>query len=513
MKKIKKLQILRHITQIILFLLLPGLYTLTFSELKTVYEMIINGNFNFIQALPSLMEFTAVMVFTIIMGRFFCGWLCAFGAYNDWIYLLSSKIFKTKFKVNETVDSMLKYVKYIVLLVILIVTVNMGSTVLAGTSPWDVFAQITDFSNIITSLFIGFILFVLITIGAFFIERFFCRYLCPLGAVFSIISKIGIIKINKPSDKCGKCRICTDNCSMGLNLYKKEKIKGGDCINCLKCIEVCPRKNTNVNVLGEDVNATLASTVALASFVGVYGLTNLGGKILTESGVASNTTVTSVGASQKYNDGTYTGSGTGFRGTTKISVTIANGKISSIKTVSKQDDLSYYNRAESTISKSIVLKQSTSVDTVSGATYSSKGIITAVEDALSKATNSTAEETSSTTSSASVASSTTGNSGSTTSSSESTSSTAGAYTDGTYTGSGTGFKGGTTKISVTVASGKISSIKTVSNQDTPKYYSRVESTIISSIIKKQSTSVDTVSGATYSCRGIIDAVDNALNKA
>ncbi|PRR82806.1 FMN-binding protein [Clostridium vincentii] len=524
MGKIKKIQILRHIIQIILFLLLPGLYVLTFSELKTVYEMIINGNFSFIQAFPSLMEFAAVMFFTILMGRFFCGWLCAFGAYNDWIYLMSSKIFKMKFKVNEKVDALLKYVKYIVLLVLLIVTVNMGSLVLEGTSPWDVFGQITDLSNILSSLLIGFILFILITIGAFFIERFFCRYLCPLGAVFAIISKIGIVKINKPSDKCGECRICTNNCSMGLNLYKKEKIKGGDCINCLKCIEVCPIKNTNVNVLGEDVNATLASTVALATFVGVYGLTNLGGKILTDTGIATSAAVTSsvedsTSTSQTYKDGTYTGSASGFKGTTKISVTIANGKISSIDTVSKQDDSSYYNKAESKISNSIISEQSTSVDTVSGATYSSKGIINAVENALSKAKNSTSEVASSSTTDSSEATSSTENSGSTTSNSTSAESTTtdntttGTYTDGTYTGSGTGFKGGTTKISVTVAGGKISSITTVSNEDTPKYYSRVESTITNSIISEQSTSVDTVSGATYSCKGIISAVENALSKA
>ena len=113
-------------------------------------------------------------------------------------------------------------------------------------------------------------------------------------------------------------------------------------------------------------------------------------KILTDAGISSSvsaltsTTEDSSSTAQSYKDGTYTGSGTGFRGTTKISVTVVSGKISSIKTVSKQDDTSYYNRAESTISKSIISKQSTSVDTVSGATYSSKGIIAAVENALSK---------------------------------------------------------------------------------------------------------------------------------
>jgi len=96
------------------------LYAITFSELKTVYQMIIGGNFDFLQAIPNLIEFIAVMLLTIVMGRWFCGWLCAFGAYNDLIYFISKKIFKGKFKVNEKVDSILKYVKYVVLIFIII---------------------------------------------------------------------------------------------------------------------------------------------------------------------------------------------------------------------------------------------------------------------------------------------------------------------------------------------------------------------------------------------------------
>ena len=188
-KKIKKSQIIRHSIQLILFLLLPGLYAMTFSELKTVYQMISGGNFNFLQAFPSLVEFVAVMGITLLMGRWFCGWLCAFGAYNDLIYFISKKVFKVKFKVDEKVDSILKYVKYVVLIFIIILSWTMGSNILESISPWDAFGQITDLSTVFSSLLIGLILLVLITIGAAFIERFFCRYLCPLGAVFSIISK------------------------------------------------------------------------------------------------------------------------------------------------------------------------------------------------------------------------------------------------------------------------------------------------------------------------------------
>jgi len=426
----------------------------------------------------------------------------------------------------------------------------MGSRILESVSPWDAFGQITDISTIFSSLLIGLILLVLITIGAAFIERFFCRYLCPLGAVFSIISKIGIVKINKPKAECGKCRACTMNCSMGLDLYKVNGVRGGECINCLKCTEVCPRNNANVNILGQDVNQNLAGSVAMATMLGVYGITNFGANALTNSGIISNQTeisssIASNSTSQKYKDGTYTGSGQGFHGgTTKVSVTIAYGKITNIEILSNGDTPQYFERVSGTITKEILSKQSTSVDTVSGATYSSKGIISAVKNALSQATDSSsstttnAAENSKTTntteatksaaqstkanestgttsapSSSAAKSGTTASNNQTTTSSNSTSNSQGAYKDGTYTGSGTGFKGRTTKVSVTVANGKISNIETLSYGDDRSYFERALSSVTKAIISKQSTSVDTVSGATYSSKGIMSAVANALSQA
>jgi|GEM_PF-99305 len=522
-KKIKKSQVLRHVIQFILFLILPGLYSITFSELKIVYQMIIGGNFNFLQAIPNLIEFIAVMLLTIIMGRWFCGWLCAFGAYNDLIYSISKKIFKGKFKVNEKVDSILKYVKYVVLIFIIIVSWTMGSNILESTSPWDAFGQITNVSTIFSRLLIGVILLVLITIGAAFIERFFCRYLCPLGAVFAIISRVGITKINKPKDDCGKCRACTMNCSMGLKLYKVNGARGGDCINCLKCTEVCPRNNAKANILGQDVNENLAGSVAMAAMLGIYGLTNFSADALTRSGIISNNSsilsdATSNNTSQKYKDGTYTGTGQGFGGITKVSVTIADGNITDIKTLSNQDDRQYFDRASGTIIKNILSTQSTSVDTVSGATFSSKGIISAVKDALNQASisdsNSDTSNDTSVTKDETVTSNATESVKSATSNTvDNAKTTTSNYKDGTYTGTGTGFDGATTKISVTIANGKITSIKTVSNGDTPEFYNQASNGIINKMISTQSASVDTVSGATFSSNGIISAVKNALNQA
>lgn len=410
--KIKKIQIFRHITQIVSLFALPGLYLLALEQLKSIYQMIIGGNFDFLSAATSSIELITIIVSTIVIGRFFCGWFCSFGALNDLMYYLNKKIFKVKFKIDPKVDNILKYVKYIVLLFIIVVSWTLGSNILKGTSPWDAFAQITSPGIVISSFAIGLVLLLLISVGAFFIERFFCRYLCPLGAVFSLISRIGIFKINKPSKDCGKCRACTNNCSMGIQLYKVEKQHGGECINCLKCVEVCPRKNANANAFGENINPALASTVAIGAFVGMYGLTNVTSTILnrnstvaadttshsTSSSASNSTTSSSSGStsskssssssssSSSYKDGTYTGTGSGFKGgTTKVKVTVSGGKITDIATVSNGDTPSFYQRAWSTISSKITSSQSASVNTVSGATFSSKGIIEAVTNALSQA--------------------------------------------------------------------------------------------------------------------------------
>lgn len=218
-------------------------------------------------------------------------------------------------------------------------------------------------------------------------------------------------------------------------------------------------------------------------------------------------TLASVSEKGTYKDGTYTGSAKGFGGNITVQVTIKNGKMTAIRIVSASgEDTAYLNKAK-TLINTMLKKQSTNVDTVSGATYSSTGIINAVRKALAKAsTSETTEEIQE------VESAEETTSKKTKSTQAETVKESGTYKDGTYKGSGTGF-GGTIKVQVVIKNQKIKSIKILEAKHEDTAFLNKAKTLLNVIVKKQTTNVDVVTGATYSSNGIIEAVRNALSKA
>lgn len=200
-------------------------------------------------------------------------------------------------------------------------------------------------------------------------------------------------------------------------------------------------------------------------------------------------------------DGTYKGSANGYGGKVTVNVTVSKKTMTAIDVASAPGETdSFFQRAKGVIDK-MLTAQSTDVDVVSGATYSSNGIIGAVKNALfgTESNNATA------------ASANAGNAGGS-APSVSKVSESGTWKDGTYTGSGKGF-GGTISVKVTVKDGKISAIDVTSaSGETASYFSKAKG-IIPKMISGQTTNVDVASGATYSSNGIITAVRNALSKA
>ena len=208
----------------------------------------------------------------------------------------------------------------------------------------------------------------------------------------------------------------------------------------------------------------------------------------------------------KLKDGTYTGSARGFKGNIGVSVTIKDGKIASVDITSSGDDQAYLNSARGVINK-MIGKQSGTVDSISGATYSSVGIMNAVNDAINKAIdNSTSKIPSLPTPAPSPLP--------TPSPSPSPSPLPpkeGKLKDGTYNGFARGFKGNI-GVSVTIKDGKIASVDITTNGDDQAYFNSARG-VINKMIGKQSGTVDSISGATYSSVGIMNAVNDAINKA
>lgn len=204
-----------------------------------------------------------------------------------------------------------------------------------------------------------------------------------------------------------------------------------------------------------------------------------------------------------YQDGVYTGTGAGYGGTITVQMTVENGKITKLEVTKHSETNSYLKRAQKLLD-SVLNKQTTEgVDTISGATKSSNGLLTAIDACISQATG--GADTSKTGSTGG------GGGGRGDATKPEGDDFLGALTDGTYTGSARGYSG-VVKVTVTVSGGKVAAINVDDHGDTTSYFNRSK-TVIDQIIAKQSTDVDAVSGATYSSWGIINAVADALKGA
>lgn len=213
-----------------------------------------------------------------------------------------------------------------------------------------------------------------------------------------------------------------------------------------------------------------------------------------------------------YKDGTYYGTGKGFAGTMKVKVDISGGKIASISIVSTKDGDSYVKSASSLLD-TIVEKQSTNVDTVSGATFSSRGIIAAVRSALSQAAVSDNTTGNNTDKQSAAEASGNGQTDENSSGSASEKGTEGTlpYVDGIYYGTAEGYNGDI-RVAVVIQDKTLKAILVTKKQDDEPFITNAMD-VLKNMMKKQSADVDTVSGATYSSKGLIGAVKAAFEEA
>lgn len=205
-----------------------------FGGIETMYSYLKTGQFLDKTNVSNFILLASVVAVGIIAGSAFCSWLCPFGAVQEWLAGLGRKVFGRNINVPLKILKPLRYLRYITLAVILYFTVQ-GSVMVFET--YDPFKVLFHFKFETTS---AYIILAATIIVSLLIDRFWCKYLCPLGAVMSILGKLNLISLRRNSDKCIDCGRCTRECPMNIEVDKAAKIHGGACTKCLQCINACP---------------------------------------------------------------------------------------------------------------------------------------------------------------------------------------------------------------------------------------------------------------------------------
>ena len=388
-RKTNTTQLLRHGVQLLAFLLFPGLFLTVFNALKDVIVALVTGTFALSALTGSLITLAVVLGVTVLWGRFFCGYLCTFGALQDLLAFARKKLIPEVRRMPEKADKLLKYTKYGVLLAVVLLVWVLQLPVDSTFSPWGVFGallsgNLTVMGEAVPTIGFGLLLGILIL--SFFVERAFCRYLCPLGALFTPLSAGRLFRIRRLETACTGCQQCTRTCAMGVTVHEDDFVRSGECIDCMRCMAVC--RPQALRTVPAPAVAGTASALALCGLIQVGKLAvpeqpamstaSLAGEYASEQVVSAETG----SPATRYADGMYTGSGNGFRGVISAQVTVEGGRITDVTILSSSDDRDFFQRAQNGVIPAILQAQSVNVSAVSGATYSSRGILEAVADAL-----------------------------------------------------------------------------------------------------------------------------------
>ena len=223
-----------------------------FGAVESFFTLIFKGEFLKRIFTSSFILLGIFFIATIILGRIFCGYFCPLGAIQEWLRSLGKKMgFKKDLELPNRIDKYLRYLKYIVLFIIIYYSFYLGDLIFRNYDPYNALMHL---GNEFEEKPIGYIILILIVAISFFSKSLWCRYLCPLGAFFGIIRKFSIFKITRDKNSCVSCGLCNKNCPANLDIKTPEVINDPDCISCGKCIGNCPKTSLSYSIFNRQIS-------------------------------------------------------------------------------------------------------------------------------------------------------------------------------------------------------------------------------------------------------------------
>jgi polyferredoxin len=181
-----------------------------------------------------------VLLSAVLVGGGFCGWVCPLGALGDGLTWLRRKLKLRELVVPARLDAVLRYGRYVVLIVVMFATFRTAQLVFANIEPYyTIFSLDWLFEPNLAEFWQAYVFAVLIVAGSLFIPRLWCRYLCPLGGLISLLQRVSPIKVRRNAATCIDCKRCDRVCPSRLDISTGASVTH-DCSMCMRCVSACP---------------------------------------------------------------------------------------------------------------------------------------------------------------------------------------------------------------------------------------------------------------------------------
>jgi polyferredoxin len=249
-----------------------------FGGIESAWSVISSGTLLAKVAWSSFILLGATLLAAILFRRAFCGNFCPLGTLQELFGWLGNKLFGKTYQVPAGLDRWLRYLKYVVLVVFLALTYMLGTLAIRPYDPWVAYHHLLD-AELFTGFLVGFIILLLTVVGSLVYDRFFCKYLCPMGAALTPFAKVGLFKIKRDAHTCINCSACDRVCPVNLPVSRLDVVKDVECLDCDACVNACPVKNTLVieGPKGKRISPLFRTLGTVGIFVGVMGISTLTG--------------------------------------------------------------------------------------------------------------------------------------------------------------------------------------------------------------------------------------------
>lgn len=189
--------------------------------------------------------FVGALAVSALLMKSFCGWICPLGAASELAYKIGAKVFGRNFRMHRYIDYPLRSLKYLLLgFFIYIIVIRMpaeGLKAFMDAPYWKVadvkmLAFFTDMSTT-AAIVVG----IIVALSLVY-KNFWCRYLCPYGALTGLLGLLSPVKIRRTGEHCINCHKCTMHCPNQLDVESKLTVRSPECSGCMTCVSVCPAK-------------------------------------------------------------------------------------------------------------------------------------------------------------------------------------------------------------------------------------------------------------------------------